>query len=95
MFDLHENFTHSSFGKGDRALIRDLSSKLKESQLQKRVKIHSEIEKFQSPYEVSEKEINIRNLKLFLRCLCNTVTSYEMDNLIHALDRDNTGFVSI
>ena len=52
------------------------------------------LERYQSAIDVSDKEINIRNFKLMLRNISQSVDSFEIDNMIHFIDKQHTGFVS-
>jgi len=58
----------------------------------KRKELISELEKYQSAGEVSEKEINIRTFKHFAHIVFN-LKPFEVDNLIEYLDTANDGFI--
>lgn len=88
------NWTHRSLGQGSETIVNQTAQKVKSLLDAKCLKFETVLERYQNAIEVSDKEINIRNFKLMLRNISQSVDTFEIDNMIHFIDKQNTGFVS-
>lgn len=89
-----QNWTHRSLGKGSETIVKETATKVKTLLELKVLRIETEIERYQNAIEVSDKEINIRNFKLMMKNISQSIDTFELDNLIHFIDKQHTGFVS-
>lgn len=88
------NWTHRSLGQGSETIVNQTAQKVKMLLNAKALKLETEFERYQNAIEVSDKEINIRNFKLMLRNISHSIDTFEIDNMIHFIDKQHTGFVS-
>lgn len=88
------SFVHNSLGEGSRTIAAETFTKMKLALGQKIRKAATELPKYQHGSEVTMKEISIMSFNKFARDTCQ-LTSYEAENIVHYLDYNNSGFLSL